>query len=77
MIIKMNTTEKNTLIAEFMGNPEVLEYDRCWSSLMPVANALRLASRHYSVSFNENQLSFDIDVVFENCFDYIKLIHRM
>jgi hypothetical protein len=73
----MSTKEQNTLIAEFMESPEVLNYHECWNSLMAVANRLKLASRYYSVSFTDNQLNFDIDVVHENCVDYIKLIHNM
>lgn len=73
----MSTKDKNTLIAQFMGVTVVPEYDRCWNSLMEVANRLQLASAYYPVSFTANQLNFDIEIVFENCFDYVKLINGM
>ena len=73
----MSTHDKNALIAEFMGVSKVPNYSECWNSLMEVANRLKLASNYYPVSFTSNQLNFDIDVVFENCFDYVKLINGM
>ena len=71
----MSTEDKNTLIAEFMGASKVPNYSECWNSLMEVANRLKLASTYYPISFTNYQLSFDIEVVFENCVDYVKLIN--
>lgn len=73
----MSTEEKNALIAEFMGDSKETKYSDCWNNLMSVANRLMLASSYYPISFTSNQLNFDIDVVFENCFDYVKLINGM
>ena len=71
----MSTNDKKAVIAQYMGLSIVPEYDKDWNSLMDVANRLKLASTYYPVSFTANQLNFDIEVVFENCFDYVKLIN--
>jgi hypothetical protein len=73
----MSIEEKKALIAQWMGVSVVPNYNECWNSLMEVVNRLKLASTYYPVSFTANQLNFDIEIVFENCFDYVKLINGM
>jgi hypothetical protein len=66
----MTIGEKLNVISDYTGVDIYLE----WNYLMMVANELK--KENQSVSFTKEHLSFDIDVLFENVYEYIVWLNK-
>lgn len=71
----MTTEEKNIVIGNFC-NGKGFNYSQSWGNLMYAANLLKEESAFLSVSFTKKNLSFDIDELFNNVFDYIVWLNK-
>jgi hypothetical protein len=69
-----NLVARNKVIAFYMDYAFYYDYSSSWDALMAVAN--RLKNENQSVSFTKEHLSFDIDVLFENVYEYIVWLNK-
>lgn len=64
----------NEMISLYLGNAVVPDYQNDWNALMEAANRLNEICRYESISFAP--ASYDIEIVFENVVETIKLLNK-
>ena len=72
----MTYDEKNKVIAEIIGDTKVENYHECWNKLMRVANHLKTLSESVCTPFGKYYLSFNIDIMYDNIWEYVSFLNK-
>ena len=75
--------QKNKVLAEYLNIDfdklyfnQKMDFGEDWNNLMNVAIKLKEETQYTPFSFNQNNLSFDKETLFENCFETIKYLEK-
>lgn len=80
----MMQIEKNKVLAEYLnidfdklGFSQKMDFGEDWNNLMNVAIKLKEDTTYCDISFTTNNLSFDKETLFENCFETIIQLEKI